>query len=263
MVSLVSHYFQCSLASSTQRSYTSAKRRYCQFCATYNINPLPANEEKLCSFSAFLAHDNISYQTIKCYLSAIKHMQVERGMGELQFTSMPVLRGIKKEHAKKAKPTLTRLPITPNILLKIRKIWEEDASNFDHIMLWAACCRSTCYFGYLRSGEICVPSPKEYDPSPHLSINDIAVDCHDKPSMVSLKIKVSKTDPFRQGVTIFLGATGSTLCPVNALLAYVDVRGQAPGPLFRFKDQQPLTRERLVSCLRTAISKAGFDICWT
>ena len=182
-------------------------------------------------------------------------------MGELQFTSMPVLehvlRGIKKEHAKKAKPTLTRLPITPNILLKIRKIWEEDASNFDHIMLWAACC--TCYFGYLRSGEICVPSPKEYDPSAHLSINDIAVDCHDKPSMVSLKIKASKTDPFRQGVTIFLGATGSTLCPVNALLAYVDVRGQAPGPLFRFKDQQPLTRERLVSCLRTAISKAGFD----
>ena len=62
-----------------------------------------------------------------------------------------------------------------------------------------------------------------------------------------------------KGVTIFLGATGSTLCPVNALLAYVDVRGQAPGPLFRFKDQQPLTRERLVSCLRTAISKAGFD----
>ena len=124
-------------------------------------------------------------------------------------------------------------------------------------MLWAACC--TCYFGYLRSGEICVLSPKEYDPSAHLSINDIAVDCHDKPSLVSLKIKASKTDPFRQGVTIFLGATESTFCPVNALLAYVDVRGQAPGPLFLFKDQQQLTRERLVSCLRMAISKAGFD----
>lgn len=131
----------------------------------------------------------------------------------------------------------------------------EDASNFDHIMLWAACC--ICYFGYLRSGEICVLSPKEYDPLAHLSINDIAVDCHGKPSMVLLK--ESKTDPFRQGITIFLGATGSTLCPVNTLLAYVDVRGQAPGPLFLFKDQQPLTRERLVSCLRMAISKAEFD----
>lgn len=188
-------------------------------------------------------------------------MQVERGMGEPHFTSMPVLehvlRGIKKEHARKAKPTLIRLPITANILLKIRKIWEEDASNFDHIMLWAACC--TCYFGFLRSGEICVPSPKEYDPSAHLSISDIAVDRHDKSSMVSLRIKTSKTDPFRQGVTIFLGATGSTLCPVNALLAYIHVRGQAPGPLFLFKDQQPLTRERLVSCLRTVISKAGFN----
>ena len=49
---------------------------------------------------------------------------------------------------------------------------------------------------------------KNVFPKAHLSITDIAVDSHEKPS---IKIKV---DPFRQGVTIYLGATGSTLCSV-------------------------------------------------
>ena len=62
---LVSHYFQCSLASSTQRSYASAKRRYSQFCSTY-ITPLSVDENKLCSFVAYLASTGIAYQTIKC-----------------------------------------------------------------------------------------------------------------------------------------------------------------------------------------------------
>ena len=116
-------------------------------------------------------------------------------------------------------------------------VWERDAKDFDKIMLWAACC--TCYFGFFRSGEICVPSAKEYDPSAHLSISDIAVDS------LSVNIKASKIAPFRQGITIFLGVTGKSLCPVKALLAYVAVRGQIPGPLFYFKDQQPLTRDKL------------------
>ena len=182
-------------------------------------------------------------------------------MGDIQFTSMPVLehvlRGVKKEHAKKAKPTLIRLPITSTILLKIRAVWEKDAKDFDKIMLWAACC--TCYFGFLRSGEVCVPSAKEYDSSAHLSIGDITVDSHEKPSVLSINIKASKTDPYRQGVTIYLGASDQLLCPVKALLAYITARGQMPGPLFHFKDGQPLTREKLVTNLRAALSEAGMD----
>lgn len=119
------------------------------------------------------------------------------------------------------------------------------------IILWAACC--TCYFGFLRSGEICVPSASQYDPTAYLSISDVAVDSHDNPSIVALKIKASKTNPFRQGVTIFLGATGSSICPMKAILAYIAVRGHISGPLFWFKDRQPLTREKLVSSLQAAL----------
>ena len=104
---------------------------------------------------AFVANSGLAHQTIKCYLSAIRHLQIESGRGDPQISTIPkldhVLRGIKKEHSKEANITKPRLPMTPNILLKLTSVWEEDTSNFNHIMLWGACC--TCYFGFLRSGH--------------------------------------------------------------------------------------------------------------
>ena len=72
-------------------------------------------------------------------------------------------------------------------------------------MLWAACC--TCFFGFLRSGEITVPSAGEYDPGAHLSYGDVTLDSRESPTMAQVNIKASKTDPFRKGVSIYIGRT--------------------------------------------------------
>ena len=45
-------------------------------------------------------------------------------------------------------------------------------------------------------------------------------------------IKVSKTDPFRQGVTIRISATNNDLCPFAAFTSYLQARGSALVPLF-------------------------------
>ena len=50
------------------------------------------------------------------------------------------------------------------------------------------------------------------------TINEVATDGHDKPSMVRIHLRTFKTDQFSQGVDIYLGATGTNLCPVAALL---------------------------------------------
>ena len=51
--------------------------------------------------------------------------------------------------------------------------------------------------------------------------------------MITVKIKVSKTDPFRQGMTVHLGRTGAELCPVAALLSGAGATGRTPIPLRR------------------------------
>ena len=69
------------------------------------------------------------------------------------------------------------------------------------------------------------------------------------PSALQVTVKASKTDPFRQGVVLHVGASGDSLCPVAAVLDYMVARGGKAGPLFMWKDGRFLTREDFVAGL--------------
>ena len=102
-----------------------------------------------------------------------------------------------------------------------------DPQNRNHIMLWASC--TLCFFGFLRAGEITIPSEAEYDTGAHLNFEDIAINNLEKLTIMQVRIKASKTDPFRKGVELYLGRTSNELCPISAMLAYLAVRGDKSG----------------------------------
>ena len=77
------------------------------------------------------------------------------------------------------------------------------------------------------------------------------------PSWLRLRIKASKTNPFRKGIFLHIGRGEFPLCAIRSLLAYLTLRGNAPGPLFLFRDRQPLTRALLTSWLRDILSSSG------
>ena len=91
----------------------------------------------------------------------------------------------------------------------------------------------------MRAGEIIVPSQDAYDPTAHLSFKDIAVDAPANPTVMEVRIKASKTDPFRKGVNLYIGRTNNDLCPIAAMMAYLAIRGDSEGPLFRFRSGNP------------------------
>ncbi len=164
-------------------------------------------EPVLSHYAAFLAYSGLKCQSIKSYISAIRCYQILSGHGNPGIGGMCrleyVLKGIKGEQARSPhSDTRTRLPITPRILGALRYVWEKEKHSWDNIMLWAAIC--TCFFGFLRSGEICVPSQNTYDPGAHLSF---ALDDPHDPSYAQITIKASETDPFWKGVTMCLGLT--------------------------------------------------------
>ena len=103
-----------------------------------------------------------------------------------------------------------------------------------------------------------MPSQFRYDLATHLSIQDVAVDYHEHPTMVQLSLKSSKTDPFWRGVQTVIGSTQDHLCPMVALLAYLAVQGGSPGPLFRFMNGLPLTHPEFVSRVKTALQSLGY-----
>ena len=71
-----------------------------------------------------------------------------------------------------------------------------------------------CFFGFLRAGEVVIPSDAGFDSATHLAQGDIPVDSVVTPQYLEVTIKASKTDPFCQGVSVFLGATSGDLCLV-------------------------------------------------
>jgi len=86
------------------------------------------------------------------------------------------------------------------------------------------------------------------------------VDCHSAPSYIQVRLKASKTDPFRRGVNLYLGATRKELCPVAAVLSFMVARGDAQGPLFTWRNGQYLTREKFVKGLRSALEEVRHPV---
>ena len=153
--SLVERYFEAGLEPFTERSCDSAKRRILKFWrAIHVINPLPVNENLLCRYVAYLAWEVLSPKFIKLYLSSIRHLQIKFNSMDPKIYSMPAMeqeiKGAKKEAAKQATVQTPRLPITPQMLLNVRRVCEGDSTKQDFIMMWAATC--LYYFGFLRAG---------------------------------------------------------------------------------------------------------------
>ena len=123
-------------------------------------------------------------------------------------------------------------------------------------MLGAAFCLG--FFGFMRSGEF-TSSPSQYPNECTLSIADMAIYFRQNPQVLMVLIGRSKTDQSGAGTHLYLGWTGSILCPVFAALAYLAIHPPTPGPLFVFQDGTPLSRDRLVSQMRDTLSQLGID----
>lgn len=87
-------------------------------------------------------------------------------------------------------------------------------------MLWAAFL--TCFFGFFRLGEICSTQPEGFDPASDLSADSVMLDNICNPCRVRIRLQTSKIDPFREGAIITLPRMEDDLCPVTALLSWLN-----------------------------------------
>ena len=158
------------LAKSSRTTYAAGQRRYLHFCRGVRIKPIPTSECALMLFITHLAVANVSYGTIKVYLSAVRHLHICRGLHnhfsqQLTPRLFLILRAIRKRQAD-SRPGRKRLPITIQLLGKIRHLLSKQPS-YTNITLWAMCCLA--FFGFLRVSEFTIPREGAYKPSCHLS----------------------------------------------------------------------------------------------
>lgn len=199
---VVCRYFSWSLAPATLTSYWSAANRYCTFCSSFSLSPLPLLQSVVISFVVYLAETGVSYPSIHSYLSGICFYQIANGFPDPCLGAFPrlqyVLRGICRSPQTPRPP---RLPVTPNVLSLLYSSWSQAPSHDRHdaSMLWAACCVG--FFGFMRVGEFTCSSLRAFNSS-ILGPRDITVDSCHNPTVVTVHLRHSKTDPFCAGLTV-------------------------------------------------------------
>ena len=242
-----------SLAPASQRAYSSAQTIFTQFCSVIGVPAFPASEQVLILFIADLSQ-KLTHDTIRSYLSAIRHAHLRRGWQDPLEGKTRLELALKGTKRRCPRGKDTRLPITPPILEEIGQSLVRNASKYDQLLIWAACCIG--FFAFMRSGEITVPEGTHFNPEIHLTPKDISVDNVHNPAVLKIRLKSSKT---RQGIDLFIGRTCNSLCPVVAMMKYLAVRGTYEGPLFREANGTPLYRRNLVAQVKLALQQAGLN----
>ena len=233
-----------------KKVYNSGQKQFLEFCSLYAVKDVLPVTQDLCYFVSFLGEKGLGHSTIKSYLAIVRSFQIDYGFQN------PFMKGIKVSQGKEGQATRRKLPITPKILRLMRAQWNAAGFKYIETMLWAAA--TVCFFGFMRAGELTTPDKGSFGPSQHLTMSDLATDDLKHPTLVQVTLKSSKTDPFRQGVTITLGETGNELCPLRALFDYLHMRGNPPGPLFLLGDGSPMTRSYFTQKIRATLQDIGF-----
>ena len=265
LINLIKFYQDKALTPATHSTYNTGAKVYRNFCAMNNFMPysghLPAiTESLLCQFSVHCAyHLKLSYSTIKLYLAGVRNLYVSNGYPYVDSSTFHALnltlRGIKK--CTTVNPVI-RLPITLAILQDICDGLNAGIhSPYMDSLMKAACC--VAFFGFLRCGEFTTPT-KDFLPNIHLSLADLVKQqLQNSTTFYTLHIKVSKTDPFGEGVNVFLFANDSKCCPVKALDSFLLLRdhSQSQEPLFMMPNGSPLSRTVFIDLLRETLRRSG------
>ena len=78
-------------------------------------------------------------------------------------------------------------------------------------------------------------------------------------SIITVNIKLSKTDQFRKGITVVISCAVGPLYLLVAILLCVVMRSTGKGPLFHFEDGRRLTREGFMARVWEVLQQVGID----
>ena len=212
------------MAASTKQTYSAGEERLIAFINLYRPqevpNLLPASEETLMKFSAYLAK-SIKHSSIKNYLAAVRHCHLRNGFPLDCKKNVTTSTGSPRYKTVTGDNIRVRLPITIHHLKLFHMMLALPVTtNSDSIMFWAAI--TLAFFGFLRLGELICNS--KFNTDTHLMPEDVKFSNENQPiPAMFIKIKESKTDPFRVGHTIVIGETNTPLCPVLAMKQYLAI----------------------------------------
>ena len=189
----------------TVHKYKQAFEGWRSWCLINKVTPFTANAENISRYLIHLHQIEAPYSRMETAFYGIKWhydcVPMNTNPCDCKFLHN-VLQGLKRIHAR---PIVKKDPITPVIIQAIVGKFGGSGSLVDLIICTMILL---AYAGFLRYNEL-------------ISIRRCDLELFD--SHVSIFIMKSKTDIYRQGAWVLIGATHSSTCPVEMLKKYLNV----------------------------------------
>ena len=247
LVSAANH----ALTTNTHSSYRTAIKMW-NYCAaeTNNSGQLPAKDDEILVFTAWLISRGVRGSTISCYLSGLRTAHLTEGLNPPTIRSELVKTIITGKSnldniEKRTGLTRVRAPVTPAILHLLRaELKKSLLCKHDELLIWSV--STLMYFGGFRCHELLCKTSNTFDPAFTLLTDDVKqspIMIKDKlVHTVQIRLKSEKKDKKGDSTIIDIYASGNQLCPVSAYKDYTATSDrEARKPVFRLANGRPLT----------------------
>ena len=117
----VARYRGETFADNTKRTYTSHRNSFLRFCTELCVPPVPAKEKTIAMYAACLAR-RLRPATVRQYLNIVRVMHLEAGLSNPLKDSWFISSTLKGIDRLKGTAVNRKSPITPDILLRIKKV---------------------------------------------------------------------------------------------------------------------------------------------
>jgi hypothetical protein len=213
------------------------------------------SSQALCRYAVYLAQ-RLHYASISKYLNVLRILHLDLNMDNPlkdNWFLNTVLKGIRRDNPRSPR---RKLPITPDVLLSIKRILDMDKPV--DIMFWAACV--VAFFGFFRKSNLL--------PRSRLDMGQCFVrgDLRKSDQGFLLHVTRSKTIQFhqREYLVPLVYLQSHPLCPVSALCDLLLLSPTAPSsvPLLSFTTLAgltALTQCQFTSKLQACIQSLGYN----
>ena len=249
----VAEYRAATYAESTKKSYATHLKRYFEFCAIIGRPPVPATQETIAQYAAYLARD-IKATSIRQYLNIIRLLHVEAGFKNPLHENWYIKSTLTGIERLLGEPAVRRTPINPVILMCLHPQLEDTVVDR---MFWAGAL--IMFYGLLRKSNLFPESTTSFDPAKQFTRSDFV---QNQDGSISVNVKYSKTNQFHRRKFEF------KLLPINHVLSPTAALHRAfqgavlPPNASAFVSSSggtPMTGREFNAKLKVLIGAAGLD----
>lgn len=278
LVNLANEFIISAIAESTRSTYGVAVRSYIRFCEEMKLEcTMPITDANMCLWASYYAtteKGKLTFATIKTYTFGLAYMHTELGFNNWREQLSLFRRcmiGIKRKLGD-GESKLKRLPITTELLMQMSKRLE--ATVYEHALYWAAATLAT--YGLLRMSEFCAhDSQNSQDPFKLLYLKQIQLydkefkaiaisnsKLYDTVAYFTIRLRSSKTDPFREGITIHISHATAVQAMINYLRKHPRIHHSNSYLLIQSispSSEVPLSRTVMIEMTRKLLESMGHN----